>query len=81
LLELRDDTIAYANVSFDFNDLIPQLTRIDHPKLMACLDTVRRLGDELTDVRDNRERQRDLTEQLGRALDAARLVVRPHFRR
>jgi len=41
---------------------------------MRCLDTIRQLTDELAHVHDDPERQREVTETAGQALDAARHV-------
>jgi predicted ester cyclase len=81
LLEIRDGKILYASLAFDINHLVRQLNRVDYTKLMGCLDTIRQLTEEFARAPDDTERQRDVTERLGRALDAARLVVRPQFRR
>lgn len=49
--------------------------------LGAYLATVWELSDELANSQGDLERQRDVTERLGRALDAARHAVRPQFNR
>ena len=81
LLEIRDGKISYASLAFDINHLVRQLNRVDYTKLMGCLDTIRLLTEEVAHAPDDTELQRDVTERLGRALDAARLVVRPQFKR
>lgn len=81
LLDIRDGHITYASLSFDLNGLVRQLNRIDYEHLMLSLDTIRHLADDLANADPDSEQQRDVTERLGRALDAARLVVRPQFQR
>jgi predicted ester cyclase len=81
LLEIRDGHIVYASLEFDLNGLIRQLNRIDYEQLRTSLDTIRQLADELTNAQPESEQQRDVTERLGRSLDAARLIVRPQFKR
>jgi predicted ester cyclase len=81
LLEIRDGRITYASISFDINGLVRQLNRIDYERLTRCLDAIRQLADKLADAHSDSDRRQDLTERLGQALDEARLVVRPQFRR
>jgi predicted ester cyclase len=80
VLEIRNGKITYASLAFDINHLGRQLTRVDYKALTGCLDTIRQLTDELAQAPEDTERQRDVTERLGRALDAARLVVGPQFK-
>jgi predicted ester cyclase len=80
LLEIRDRRITYASLSFDLNGLMHQLNRIDHEQLMRSLATIRQLADELADAHADSTQQRDVTERLGHALDAARLIIRPQFK-
>jgi predicted ester cyclase len=81
LLEVRNGRITYASLSFDINGLVRQLNRIDYDRLARCLDTIRQVADELAGAPTDSDRQRDVTERLGQALDTARLVVRPQFKR
>jgi predicted ester cyclase len=81
LLEILGDHITYTSLSFDINGLVRQLNQIDYERLTRCLDTVQQLADELADAHAESDRQHEVTERLGRALDTARLVVRPQFKR
>jgi predicted ester cyclase len=81
LLEIRGGKITYAGLAFDLNDLVRRLSRVDYPMLMGCLDTIRQLTDELAHAPDGTEAQRDVTQRLGGALDAARLAVGPQVKR
>jgi predicted ester cyclase len=81
LLEIQEGKIAHSSVSFDLHALIHQLANIDYAALDACLQTVQEMRGQLDSVRGDRELQRRLTERLGFELDAARLIVRPWFRR
>jgi hypothetical protein len=81
LLEVRSGKIAYANLRFDINHLIHQLNRVDHAKLKDILAGIRRLTDELEQAGGDPERERDVIQRLGRAVDTARQVIRPQFNR
>jgi predicted ester cyclase len=81
LLEIRDGKISYASLAFDIDHLVRQLNRVDYAKLKDCLETIRQLTVEVASAPDDTEQQREVTVRLGHALDAARLVVRPQFRR
>jgi len=67
-------------VSVDAQEIVRQLTRLDLAALDAHLDQIVRLRAELTDAPPGDGRLRELTERLGRELDAARHVLRPYFR-
>jgi predicted ester cyclase len=81
LLDVRDGHITYASLSLDLYGLMRQLNRVDYQQLRPSLDTIRQLADQLADAQPDSEEQLDVTERLGRALDAARLIVRPQFKR
>jgi predicted ester cyclase len=81
LLDVRDGRITYASLSFDLNGLMRQLNRIDYEHLLRSLAAIRQLADELAHAHADSEQQCDVTERLGHALDAARLIIRPQFRR
>jgi len=76
LVEIRDGRITHSSLSFDINQLVRELVQVDYRKLMACLATVWELSGELANAQGDVERQRDVSERLGRALDAARHAVR-----
>jgi len=81
LMEIREGRITYTSLSMDLNGLTRQLNRIDYDHLTACLDGIRELAVELTAAGADPEHQREIAERIGQALDAARHVVRPQFRR
>jgi predicted ester cyclase len=81
LLEIHGGQITYASLSFDLNGLMRQLNRIDHEQLMRSLNTIGQLSQELADAHSGSDQQGDVIERLGHALDAARLIVRPQFKR
>ena len=80
LLELRGGRIGYSCLSFDTQALIRQLAAIDYAQLTTHIDQLSALRENLSQHGDA-ERRRVVVEQIGRELDAARLVVRPWFRR
>lgn len=81
LLDIRDGRITYSSLSIDLSELIRQLKRIDYDQLVRSVDSIRRLADELKNASSDSDQQHDITERLGRALDAARHIVRPQFNR
>jgi predicted ester cyclase len=81
LLEFRGGRIGYSCLSFDTHAFIRQLADIDYAQLAAHLDRIAMLREDLRQSSSHPERRRTLTEQIGKELDAARLVVRPWFRR
>jgi len=80
LLELRHGRISYAAWSFDTPELVRQLVPIDYAELTIRLDRLRGLRQILDDT-TRADCRRTIAEEIGRELDAARLVVRPWFRR
>jgi len=81
LLEIRDGTIRYTSIECDLHQLVRELSRVDYPALLARLRTVGELREELASAEGDADRQRDVTDRLGHALDAARRAARPHFNR
>jgi hypothetical protein len=80
LIEVENGRIVYSNVSLDVQDLTRQLTSIDYDALLAHLERLQRLRDQLALTGDDKETRRHLAERIGRELDAARLTVRPWYR-
>jgi len=80
LIEVQDGRIVYSNVSLDVQELTRQLTSIDYDALVAHLDRLHRLRDQLVQAGEDKEARRNVAERIGRELDAARLTVRPWFR-
>lgn len=81
LLEVQSGRITYASLSFNIHDLIYQLAFVDYPRLNARLARIQQIREDLFGATDDPDRRRQLTEDLGRELDAARLTVRPWYRR
>jgi ketosteroid isomerase-like protein len=81
LLELRGGRIGYSCLSFDTHAFIRQLADIDYTQLTSHLDRLHLLRDDLRQTGSDPDRRRTVAEQIGSELDAARLVVRPWFRR
>jgi predicted ester cyclase len=80
LIEIQNGQITYSNVSLDVHDLTRQLSSIDYDALMSHLQQIERLRARFAEAGDDVKRRRQLAEQIGRELDAARLTVRPWFR-
>jgi SnoaL-like polyketide cyclase len=81
LLEIQGGRIAASSLSFDLQTLVEQLAKVDSVKLLEQLSRIRRLGEELARLQRSPMPARDVIEQLGRELDAARHTVRPYFKR
>ena len=78
LLDIHDGRIRASIVSPDFNDLVRQLAQVDYQDVVARLDRICALKEELK--ASNGERRRETASRLGSELDAARKALRPHFR-
>jgi hypothetical protein len=65
-------------VSLDFNNLVRQLALIDYEDVLARLERIVALRDELNAATTD-EGRRDVTGRLGNELDSARKALRPHF--
>jgi SnoaL-like polyketide cyclase len=77
LLEIRDGRILTSVLSLDLNDVVNQLARIDYEGLSECVRRISSLNAALEQAKG--ERRRDVANQLGVELDAARRILRPHF--
>lgn len=81
VLEFREDRIAGAYLSFDFQELAQQLARVDETRLLAHLERISALELQLRSMRVDDGGRRALLERIGQELDAARRSVRPYFGR
>lgn len=81
LFESEKGRIQYVSVSIDPQDIVRRLTTLDLAALDGHLREIGRLRGELTDLRHTQDSMRELAERLGRELDAARHILRPHYRR
>lgn len=79
LLAIRNGHIAASTLTFDLNNLINQLSNVDHGTLLAGLERIHQLGEQLVLATGDAPRQREVTDRLGRELDAARKALRPHY--
>jgi predicted ester cyclase len=80
LLDVRNSHVVFSSLSLDVQALIQQLTIIDYAALMHHLDRIGQLRTELARSTTDHDRQREVTQRLGRELDATRHVIRPHFK-
>lgn len=81
LLEIRDGRITFSSLSFDLQAIVEQLSKVDANKLLGQLARIQELGDELARVQRSPLPPRDVIDQLGLELDAARHTVRPYYKR
>ena len=79
LLEIVDGRTVYSSLYFDVHDLVYQLANVDYVALDTHLASIQHLRTELDRVRPDRKAQRDLTQRLGRELEAAPNILRPSF--
>ena len=79
LLDVQDGRITASMVSLDLNSLVRQLALIDYEDVLARLERVAALRDELL-VTTSDDGRRDVASRLGNELDSARKALRPHFR-
>jgi hypothetical protein len=80
LLQIREGAITYSTLSFDLQDIIRQLVRVDSAALLGRLMRIRTLAEELGMAQVDEERSRELVQRIGLELDAARHLVRPYFK-
>lgn len=78
LLDVHNGRITASMVSLDFNNLVRQLALIDYEDVLARLERIVALRDELNAATTD-EARRDVTGRLGNELDSARKALRPHF--
>ncbi|HET9831129.1 MAG TPA: ester cyclase [Vicinamibacterales bacterium] len=77
LLDIHDGRIRASMVTIEFSDLVRELAQVDYDDVVARVERVCRLRDELKAARG--EHRRDVLDRLGAELDAARRALRPHF--
>ena len=80
LLQVRNGLIVSASLSFDLQEIVLQLTKVDTRALLRHLQRLRDLREELTGAHEDGARAREVLDRIGGELDAARHVVRPYFR-
>jgi predicted ester cyclase len=80
LLQIHGGVIVFASLSFDMQDFVRQLTRVDSSALLRRLERLRTLADELGRVQDDETRARGVIDRIGLELDGARHVVRPYYK-
>lgn len=81
LLQFADNKIVHSSLSVDVDGLLYQLADMNYAELTSHLDRIQRFREELTRVGDDGESRRRVIEGLGHELDAARMIVRPWFKR
>ena len=79
LFQVEEGQFRLASLTFDLHDLVRQLATVDTAVLQEHVARIGQLGQQLAAETDP-TRRRELIDQLGRQLDAARHVVRPYFR-
>ena len=78
LLDVENGRITASMISLDFNNLVRQLALIDYEDVLARLERIAALRDELSRATTD-DIRRDVTRRLGNELDGARKALRPHF--
>jgi predicted ester cyclase len=81
VFEFVDESIVYASLSVDSQELVRQLTTLNLSALDAHLGQIVGLRSELATANGDDRRLTELADRLGRELDAARRLVRPYYRR
>jgi len=80
LLQIHDGVIVFASLSFDMQDIVRQLARVDSSALLRRLGRLRALEDELIRAQNDEARARGVIDRIGLELDDARHVVRPYYK-
>lgn len=78
LLDVEKGRITASMISLDFNNLVRQLALINYDDVLAHLERIVALRDELS-LATTDDVRRDVTRRLGNELDGARKALRPHF--
>jgi predicted ester cyclase len=81
MLEIRDGRIAFSSLIYDMHEVVEKLARLDAAKLVGHIERLRHLAEELKGIAPDSRHGRELTNEIGRELDAARHVVRPYYKR
>jgi steroid delta-isomerase-like uncharacterized protein len=82
LFEIGDGHIRFSSLSFDVQDIVHQLVRVDDNRLLDHIQRIQQLAAKLSRTPvENVVERRNLIDRLGSELDAARRVVRPYFGR
>ena len=76
----EQELVTYSSLSFDIQDIVAQLVTVDEARLVDQTRRIRQLGDMLLSAANAAERRNTLY-RLGMAIDEARHLVRPHYRR
>lgn len=80
LFQIREGKISFSSLSFNLHEIVDKLTKVDADKLLDHIERLRVLGTSLRAARGDEIRVREITEAIGRELDAARHVVRPYYK-
>lgn len=81
LLQVREGRIAFSTITVNLHEMVDKLAQVDAGRLLDHIDRLRRLAEALRSVQADAARAREITEDIGRELDAARHVVRPYYKR
>ena len=77
LLDIHDGRIRASMVTIEFSDLVRELAQVDYDDVLARVERLCVLRDELKAAHG--DDRRDVIDRLGAELDAARRALRPHF--
>ena len=80
-LQIRDGKIAFSSLSLNLHEIVDKLAQIDADKLLEHVERLRPLGLALRGLRGDAIRAREITDAIGRELDAARHILRPYYKR
>jgi steroid delta-isomerase-like uncharacterized protein len=82
LFEIHEGRIRFSSLSFDVQDIVHQLVRVDDGRLLEHIHRIQQLAVKLSGMpAEDLVERRNLIDRLGTELDAARRVVRPYFGR
>ena len=81
LLQIRNGKIAFSSLTLNLHEMVDKLAQVEVSRLLDHVERLRRLAETLRSVKPETMRAREITDEIGRELDAARHVVRPYYRR
>lgn len=81
VFEFEGEQIVYTSLSMDSQELTRRLTTLDAGALETHLARIVQLRSAIAEAVSDERRLREVAEQLGRELDAARRILRPYYSR
>jgi predicted ester cyclase len=79
VLELQNGKIVFSTLTCNLHQIVDQLAHVDVSTLLDHIGRLSELANTLRAVGPDSLQAREITQAIGRELDAARQVVRPYY--